>query len=214
MLAPSEVEKQAAKPLIMGTRSIIAWQQGAKTQTRRLVRPEPLERLAVLQLVESMWFGGEALGDALFELKYQPYAVGDLVWIRERLRRFRKAPDMGGGMLVVYEADGRFALDDGQHARVWTWKPDKLPAIFMPKWACRYYAKVVSVRPERLREMLHHDAVMEGTLIGLEIPFGTASFRDLYFDWWNELHKKPGTRSEDNPWVWIYGLEAANDRTR
>ena len=211
-----------AKPLIMGTRSILAWQRGTKTQTRRLVRPQPLDRLAVVRAAEGIWFGGEAKGDPLFELKSQPYAVGDLLWIREALVRAEPIddPDVPDWILTrkdvpVYEAD-RAMIPNWTAEMPWTWKRDKLPAMFMPRWACRYYAKVVSVRPEQLIDIGDEDAVAEGTLVGLDLcSLGyRGDAHNLYHDWWDSMHKKPGTRSQDNPWVWVYGLESADAGTK
>ena len=204
------------KPLIFGPRSILAWQQHAKSQTRRLVRPQPAEGLSIIQSEEGVWV---AQDETLFELVEQPYAVGDVLWIREALRRFREPPDLGNGSFAVYDIDGRVPSPDGPQCE-WTWKRDKLPAMFMPRWACRYYAKVASVRAERLRDMSHADGVAEGTLVGLTFknfaPTATwypGKTRQLYLEWWDSLHRKPGTRSRDNPWVWVYGLEALDAKT-
>ena len=82
--------------------------------------------------------------------------------------------------------------------------------MFMPRWACRYYARVVSVRPERLQDISYGDAVAEGTLVPMPSLLKTeylGQFTELYIDWWDILHKKPGTRSEDNPVIWRYVLE-------
>lgn len=196
------------KPLIFCNRSMLAWQQNAKTQTRRLAKPQPLERLAVMQLVEGVWFAAETPGDALFELKYQPYAVGQLLWIREALM-----PGEWGihPRVVTYQSDNAPVLDGYGVGRWWHWKRDKLPAIFCPRWACRYYARVVSVRPERLQDISAADAIAEGALVGTkysqapECSGGKAlSFHE---EWWDSMHNKAGTRSEDNPLIWRYVLE-------
>lgn len=208
------------KPLIFGPRSILAWQQHAKTQTRRLVRPQKSDgwypqNAGGLWLWLRIWEGGFERE----EVERQPYAVGDLLWIREALLRFREPPDMGDGSLVVYEAGGNFAPPGGpehewswQRDKLpWSWQRDKLPAMFMPRWACRYYARVVSVRAERLQKISVFDALNEGALVGQQhVPGFQGGERVLYLEWWDSMHKKPGTRSEDNPWVWVYGLEAAD----
>jgi len=212
-------EKETMKPLIFGPRSIVAWQQHAKTQTRRLVRPQPLEGYGyvVEQSERGLWTAVatiETYWRAEDQLR-QPYAVGDICWIREALKRGRFG-------YIIYAANPLDYLreEDEGLARQWPWKRDKLPAMFMPRWACRYYAKVASVRAERLRDMSHADGVAEGTLVGLTFknfaPTATwypGKTRQLYLEWWDSLHRKPGTRSRDNPWVWVYGLEVVDAST-
>ena len=162
-------------------------------------------------------YGAHATEDRIYWLAQvrPPYAVGDLLWIREAVVR---VADM-----VAYVAVDRFAPDiyaevDGC-AKLWSWKREKLPAMFMPRWACRYYARVVSVRPERLLDITDEDAAAEGTLVDIKIRDelgqmdSTETSREHYAQWWDSMHKKPGTRSEDNPWVWGYGLEDADAST-
>ena len=103
---------------------------------------------------------------------------------------------------------------EGAETLQWHWKRRYLSAMFMPRWACRYYARVVSVRPERLQDITDEDAAIEGTFVGQNFPLAThwypGRLGEFYLEWWDSLHKKPGTRSQDNPWVWVYGLEKAD----
>jgi len=178
-----------AKPMAMGSRSIRAWQAGMKHETRRLVRPLGLAPNAT-----------GVIGPA--------YSIGTIVWFREALQANPIPGD--DGMFydreIVYQADGLLASQ-----RVWDWQRDVLPAIFMPRWACRYYARITSFRSERLHEMRDVDAVAEGVLVDLDGEESVLRYPgewvEHYADWWDELHKKRGTRWMDNPWVWVYGLE-------
>ena len=202
----SPTEKRIMRPLAFCNRSIIAWQQGAKTQTRRLIKPQPAKGLSITQSDDGLWV---AHCQRLIELLDQPYAVGDILWMREALKRGRFG-------YTLYATDPLDYLREQDVALVkwWPWKRDNLPAIFMPRWACRYYARVVSVRPERLQDISDEDALAEGTGVGLDLPPLCTWYEgmggDVYCDWWDDLHKKPGTRWEDNPWVWVYELEAVD----
>ena len=198
------------KPLVFGPRSILAWQQHAKTQTRRLVRPLPgAKDWKLWQNARNRWEWyyphGLGVGFGLCSVR-QPYAVGDLLWIREGLKRGKF-----GYVLYATHPFDYLREEDTETGWPWTWKRDKLPAIFMPKWACRYYARVVSVRPERLQDITDLDALAEGTLVerDWQIPHYQGGEHDLYIKWWDQLHRKPGTRSEDNPWLWRYVLRAS-----
>lgn len=212
-------DKQIAKPLMYCHRSITAWQMNAKFLTRRLAKPLPdKEDWKPYQDDQGRWWWLERRPRAGFRLipMRQPYAVGDLLWIREALRAFHEPPGPSNLSLVLYDADGVLVhpVDADEALREWSWKRDKLPAMFMPRWACRYYARVVSRRPERLQDISDEDAVAEGTLVGIKFPttWHVGKSRGLYLEWWDSMHKKPGTRSEDNPQVWVYGLEKADDR--
>lgn len=211
------------KPLIFCNRSVLAWQQNAKTQTRRLVRPQPdNDDWYLKQQQDGCWVYTDRDDDGVISWPSwarpirQPYAVGDLLWIREALvssERYDPTSSTYADM-VAYCADGEYAKFDGW-PRYWCWERSKLPAMFMPRWACRYYARVVSVRPERLQAITDEDALAEGVLVdGAGQPWRLMTRPRLYFSWWDSLHKKPGTRSGENPVIWRYVLEPldnAND---
>ena len=214
---PAGNDTQIAKPLIFCPRSILAWQRGAKTQTRRLMKTltgiQPLEGLSVVQS-EGIWV---AQGEIAFELLHQPYALGDVLWIREAL--VRSDDDM-----VLYAADSvacpdlTHRIDEvGLPQAIWNWKRNTPPAMFMPRWACRYYARVVSMRPERLQDISVEDCVAEGmpayTRAKGVLSATPPDHRWWYIEWWNALHRKPEHKWESNPWVWVYGLEDANGST-
>lgn len=210
MTAPNDAP---AKPLIFCPRSIRAWQANAKTQTRRLARPLPeRDDWKLWQDSQGRWWWYERrprAGFALFPVR-QPYAVGDICWLREGLKRGR----FGYVLYTANPLDYLREEDDGL-VRKWPshWKRNRLPAMFMPRWACRHYAKVLAVYPERLQDITDEDAVAEGTLVGICVPttWYEGKSRNLYSEWWAELHRKPGTQWEDNPWIWKYALEPVDN---
>ena len=215
-------DQRIAKPLIMGPRSIRAWHQNAKTQTRRLVRPQPEQRgWEVWQNDEGIWeywykrYPGAGFGNAPVR---QPYAVGDLLWIREALRRLDSRAALGDSLgIIAYAADDSLLAGPNEGFLVWHWKRDKLPAMFCPRWASRYYAKVLAVRPERLQDISVEDCVAEGmpsyTRAKGVLSATPPDHRWWYMEWWDELHRKREHKWEANPWVWVYGLEEAGAST-
>jgi len=210
------------KSVVFCKRSVLAWQENGKTQTRRPVKPQPEEDDWVLSVgFNGRWGWMVSLGHKKgFECHpvRQPYAVGDICWIREALvsaERYDPTSSTYADM-VAYCADGEYAEFDGW-PRYWYWEHDKLPSIFMPRWACRHYAKVVSVRAERLQDISFDDAVAEGmpafTHMGGVLLATPTNHRRWYMEWWADLHRKLGMRWKDNPWVWAYGLEKADVST-
>lgn len=96
-----------------------------------------------------------------------------------------------------------------------------VPSIHMPRWASRLTLTVTAVRVQRLQEISEEDAIAEG-IERIDDPRGTAwkSYETLpngqphphasvpnaspltsYAELWNSLHRKPGERWEDNPWI-------------
>jgi len=130
-----------------------------------------------------------------------------LLWIREALKR--SVIDR-----ACYMADDAFVYVAGDIWSPWTWKRDKLAAMFMPKFACRYYAKVIDVRPEHLQDISDRDVIAEGTLVGMgddSVTRYLGQYQDWYAEWWSDLHRKPGTSWHSNPTVWRYVLEPVDN---
>ena len=142
-----------------------------------------------------------------------PYGqVGDRIWGRETFWTPGEIPnppliDTGdyikspnGWAAVVYRADGDY--DDG------AWKP----SIFMPRWACRFVAEIVSERVGRVLPISDEDIQAEGVQpimvdSGGVTPWGepieVENYIDPWIERWDTINTKPGRTSEDNPWVWI-----------
>jgi len=91
------------------------------------------------------------------------YAVGDLLWMKEKLIRLHEGQ-------VAYAWDGRRATKwDGTDFRLvqWSetgWSRDWLPPRFMPRWASRLPLEVTGVGVERVQSISEADAIAEGIL--------------------------------------------------
>ena len=189
---------------------------GTKTQTRRVVKPQPEAQ----HDGEPYWYVG---GYRAWEYR-PPDAVplraggnplpcpygkpGDRLWVREAWRtdpQFDYLPprDLDPAVAPVqYEA--------GPHADVLGGK--LRPSMFMPRWACRLVLTLESVRVERLNDISEADALAEGVTPKWEPgcsgrlmeAFSGFNFRpaaSAYADLWEQIN---GTGSWDsNPWVWV-----------
>lgn len=183
---------------------------GRKTQTRRVMNPQPtpceyvderekargghhwpsnifrtmLHVEGELQNGDGGWNG--LVGDAC------PFGdVGDRLWVRETFGDC--------GERLVYRAD----TDDGAQCKVNRWTP----SIHMPRWASRLTLEITGVRVERLRDLSEDDAKSEGitppsggVLPGWEYRI---NFRDL----WMSIYGADNW--EANPWVWVIEFKVA-----
>jgi len=149
------------RPIIFSGPMVRALLDGSKTQTRRVLKPQPLLSFVVPVDHKPGWFGDEE-GEYIFDARY---ATGDLLYVRENLDVLASGPMAGDGRNVdfLYAADG----EDADWHRV-TWPNDKLPkgggspSIHMPRVASRLTLQVTAVRVERVQEISNDDAEAEG----------------------------------------------------
>lgn len=160
-----------ARPIMMHARSVQNLLRGAKTQTRRIVKPQPPREAMDAGVIRSdresngawWWLDSTDIleaGTVGNEFRC-PYGVpGDLLWCKETW-----APDPAIGR-TFYRADTK----DGRTA---TWRDAGLDcslavdrwrsAIHMPRRFSRLTLELTDVRVERVQDIDEADAVAEGT---------------------------------------------------
>lgn len=187
------------RPIIFSGPMIRALLDGRKTQTRRVLKPQPPEWVDKLSRpyryprTEVDRYGEEYPGKEIFgactpdgdwgaEIRFEP---GDRLWVREAFAR--------DSMIAT---GVRYAATDAIHElRV------KRPSIHMPRWASRLTLIVTDVRVQRLQEISEDDARAEGAVqnptSGIDVG---GPYRSAFCTLWCNVH-----RSEDawieNPWV-------------
>lgn len=212
------------RPILFSAPMVSAILAGTKTQTRRVVKPQPPRGTFQLTPYHHpdkrprffAWKGG--FGGAEMHPGWEPIACpygqpGDRLWVRET-------------HLIVGGADSKnprvvyAATNDGSDA--WL-SPVWRPSIHMPRWASRITLEITSVRVERLQEISEADAIAEGIERAKDFPgwyrgslpggspglqesghafktptaFPKLAFRAL----WQSIN---GPESWDaNPWVWV-----------
>ena len=199
------------RPIIFSAPMVRAMLEGRKTQTRRVLKPQP-------GVVDS---GG--LPAALVALdgyavpgrvqpRRVPYAPGDRLWVRETWRPHY----LGDGVWnldVSYPADGeRRTICDGEFGdKDWNWPKaadrGNVTPLHMPRWASRLTLTVTEVRVQRLQDISAKDSIAEGAhcrtceAMGQSACHGRGCFAsiDAYRCLWNSLHG-PGAW-DANPWV-------------
>lgn len=194
--------------------------RGTKTQTRRVLKPQPLVHNEVIKMplgiseyakiikqysnkgYTQIYTDGPLKG---MLAPLCPYGqVGDTLWVRET---WAKIITPEGKDAFVYRADDEYYKDTISDWQGWK------PSIFMPKEACRLVLKITNVRAERLNDISDTDAISEGIAIssrfGNEVnqwidyidgngtPSPVYSFQTL----WQSIN---GEKSwNENPFVWV-----------
>ncbi|HCB8972537.1 TPA: hypothetical protein M2O87_003077 [Klebsiella pneumoniae] len=206
---------------------------GRKTQTRRIMAPQPAD-----DIERGIFPNPEAIGwKSSLRHKYGsttahfcPYGKpGDRIWVREAFRVHSRATDVA---TLVYKASERNSWTE-QTLRVpvavcnkpatpekWT------PSLHMPRWASRILLEITDVRVERLSAISEEDAQREG--VHTEVWDQTVVARnyadsDEFFQSWsedmphyvemNQLYRSSfrslwesiyGAENwQANPWVWV-----------
>ena len=199
-----------SRPILFSAPMVRAILAGRKTQTRLVVKPQPLPNLPFVGMKgdEARWavyLGGDVSVDSEVRCPYG--GPGDELWVRETWRPGRHSRH------AFYRATD----DDGAVAKVWR------PSIHMPRWASRLTLRVTGVRVERLQAISEEDAVAEGVeRVWRDVPPAMgggveprrdyldeerwcASASDSYRTLWESING-PGSWAR-NPWVWVVSFE-------
>jgi hypothetical protein len=208
------------RPILFNGQMVRAIRDGRKTQTRRLVKPQPrgIWESGVAHRgnmdIRSDAFHVQASVQSERRVLYCPYGKpGDRLWVRETWYCDR-LDDPHSSLQekqdeLYYRADvpsGRFE-DAGYWSETGSyWRP----SIHMPRWASRINLEITGVRIDRLKELSDQDAISEGIEqhpTGAWLPcrevgkvnlYPVPAFRDL----WDSI-ASVGADWAANPWVWV-----------
>lgn len=213
----------AVRPIIFSDPMVRALLEGRKTQTRRVVKPQPPDHLDLLcgpdQNGRYHWTNGmqwEFWPGGLDHPEYDyrpPWRFGDLLWVRQAW-----APVVStGASLKIADSPRddprkhaiRFRADGDKHV-YGRWKS----AIHMPRWASRLTLEVTDVWVQRLQDISEAEAQAEG--IGeydgaldevalcrrAKLINGSPEDARTWFAViWDSLNAKRGYGWDQNPWV-------------
>lgn len=187
------------RPILFSAPMVRAILAGAKTQTRRAVKPQP---------------------DALDPEYPSPFGVpGDRLWVREAHATETWDDD---GERVIFRADLGAMWRDGLPGDVFFLASDYIPrgggwrpSIYMPRWASRITLEVVSVRVERAQKISDADIAAEGVTerTAADLGFAPEHVAEVAQHmgpiglWQMTWEKINGVESwAANPWVWVVGF--------
>ena len=190
------------RPILFNAEMVRAILDGRKTQTRRIVKPQPAPHLKWAGFIVESWNRltegmAQWTDDLICNKEFQntpcPFGKpGDRLWVRETF----STSDKGW----IYKADGH----DLSRDLLTRWKP----SIHMPRWASRITLEIKSVRVERLQDISEEEALACGFRVKTYESGFTGDAKWHYRQYWESVLKdenKPDWYG--NPWVWCIEFE-------
>lgn len=180
-------------------------QDGTKTMTRRVIKPQPLDGFRMRKGV-NIFIREEDTNAIPRQQDYVkcPYGqVSDRLWVRETFSYLNMVNTHGEIKNTVwYWADGN--PDYGN----WT-KPK--PPIHMFKKDARIWLEITEVRVERVQEISGNDCLREGLSLNYSVVGALPhQFRRL----WDSLNAKRGYSWAVNPFVWALSFKLIKSNER
>lgn len=222
-----------SRPILFSGPMVRAILEGRKTQTRRIVKPQPdgeffgpkIYHPSVTNRRGDLRPGAEQFGifDTCGEWSITcPYGKpGDRLWVREAHAIYRDAHARDEGYeVILYRADAAayWNMHPLDHIEAEfnplrdtsDYEPKWTPSIHMPRWASRITLEITRVRVERLQEISREDVRREGVPETAgdwdQCPMiGHEWDNRTYCEQWQWLWEKiNGPESwAANPWVWV-----------
>lgn len=220
------------KPILFNTEMVKAILDDRKTQTRRLIKPQPKSRLAYCYAgtdsgtwgyptatAHEFWGADFELPRGLSESEKQhrwkpPCEADDILWVRETWNYVKFG---NNDWHYEYRADCKdpSKWSNGSFAE---WRP----SIHMPREAARLFLLVKKVRIEKLQDISPMDVKAEGIEIvcheddEYDVEMSDEAMEKLLFQViWEETIKaadSPRYGWLANPWVWVIEFERIESR--
>jgi hypothetical protein len=188
------------RPIIFSAPMVRALLDGRKTQTRRVLKPQP--DTTSDPSGQGQWGSVNRYGYWRPVAEICPVQPDDRLWVKETirpqlLRHILTGEELPGKWATAYDADGEDVVNsEGFNCVPWWNHGGKLSPIYMPRWASRITLTVTDVRVQRVWEISEADAVAEGFA---SYPPGRSA-QIQFHAIWNSLH---GPEAWDaNPWVY------------
>lgn len=198
------------RPILFSTPMVQALLERRKTQTRRIVTPQPLFKTARKFIMPddspNKWHDCDDVTTIC------PYgAIGDILWVRETWNHYYSGDDH---CYSFRASDPEFPFSG--------WKP----SIHMPKSVARIWLEITDIRLERLNDISENDAKEEGLAqvtkdngrtwkYGIPDKDGLPGTDNSGWPWqewelspvvaykklWTKINGQEST--ESNPWIWV-----------
>ena len=169
------------KPILFNTQMVRAIIDGKKTETRRIIKPQPCMKLAYSYsgFNEGYWFYPSKNAWRYWGERFKrpddfpeedenkswrpPYHTDDILYVRETFAPMYKSKDSDEIVGYMYKEQTLEEYDkmypDGKD---YYWEGKWKPSIHMPKEAARIWLTVKNVYTERLQDITVRSAIREG----------------------------------------------------
>lgn len=205
------------RPILFSAAMVRALLAGTKTQTRRIVKPQP-HSVALVASGNHLFDYRDDLGDYSRVVPMDKAVTlcphgkpGERLWVRESLKAVRD--DIGLILDYAYTADGAKVprcqhlapqFNDGM-AFAHLARKGGVPSIHMPRWASRITLEITEVRVQRLQEISDADGWAEGITASSVSTDEPGDAARLYCLLWESING-PGSWAA-NPWVWAISFK-------
>ena len=225
------------RPIIMQPESVAAILAGRKTQTLRVILPQPPS-----EVLRAEACSGPDCGDGFHFIAKRGereicewhtkslYGVpGDRLWVRETWATGKSFDDKSAKQIEAacldagYKKPGAPLWYSSMPGALWThrpWGDNDLQdfkgigrarnAMFMPRWVSRITLELTDVRVERVQDISEADCIAEGIDVHGEdlSDRERADERRSQYAWlWDSINAKRGYPWSSNPWVWVLGFK-------
>lgn len=182
------------RPIIMSGESIKAILVGRKTQTRRIIKPQPnrvVNGLPYRRLISN------GIGDVIKLIKCPYGQIGDRLWVKETWateNRYNhlKPSEIPQPATLYYPANRDYEPFQ---------MGIKRSLLFMPRWASRITLEITGIRVERVQDIPLVDVKKEGISEINWYHYDNAI--DAFKKLWDSINAKRGYGWGINPWVWV-----------
>lgn len=197
------------KPILFNTEMVRAILNGEKTQTRRIMKPQPIYYVRGKYIFEDgqcpkKW---EQCDNIIDTYRYQK---GDILYVRET---WGEGWEEG---TYIYKADDKLADNP---LFEYSTKLIYRPSIHMPKKAARIFLKVTNVRIANLQDITDEEAKKEGANLknGKNVGWKEKMERTAiqrFAEIWDKTIKKNELDIygwSANPWIWVIEFERVKE---
>lgn len=206
------------RPILFSGEMVRAILEGRKTQTRRVIKPQPREDswgYSAWPRDDSHITWDDIIIDPDYYIKTGicPYGQpGDKLFVRESCRAEELPSGLDG---VRYVADDAFVpientmLASERWGELFIYRGNRgaiVPPIHQPRWASRITLDVTRVRVARVQDISEEEMVKEGIVANMSpthAPYWRQNVRHHFIDLWDSINAKRGYDWDVNPWVWV-----------
>jgi hypothetical protein len=190
-MTTSVIAEVKERPILFSGPMVRAILEGRKTQTRRVIKPQPIIEISRREQANRTWhveiewkgnrrrshgYAGLENGDkemlASWAEEWCPYgSIGDHLWVRETWAvnaYYDGRPANGCGPIPEVAVECRElpnavqVLPDRAHRSIGEERGMWRNPMFMPRWASRINLEIKSIRVEKVQDISEADAIAEG----------------------------------------------------